>query len=59
MGDVSKAAVKESRKDDCAKVTIIDRDAFVKLLADEGIGVKTYQTPIVMVDRAFIDALQR
>ncbi len=59
MGDVSKGAVKESRKDDCAKVTIIDRDAFVKLLADEGIGVKTYQTPIVMVDRAFIDALQR
>lgn len=59
MGDVSKSAVKESRKDDCAKVTIIDRDAFVRLLADEGIGVKTYQTPIVMVDRAFIDQLQR
>lgn len=58
LGEVTKDAVKESRDTDSAKVTIIDRDAFMRLLVEEGIGVKTYSTPIVMVDHAFVDALQ-
>mgnify|MGYP006188796561 CR=1 FL=1 len=59
LGEVTKEAVRESRDADAAKVTVIDRKAFVRLLVDEGIGVKTFSTPIVMVDNAFIDALQR
>lgn len=58
LGEISKGAVKETRDESQAKVTVIDRNAFVRLLVEEGIGVKTFQTPIVMVDTAFIDALQ-
>ena len=59
IGQIAKDAVHESRKEDEAKVTIIDRKTFVRLLIDEGIGVRTFQTPLVMVDTAFIDALVR
>ena len=59
VGEVSKEAVRVCRKEAEAKFTIIDRKAFVALLVDEGIGVKSFQTPIVMVDTAFIDSLQR
>lgn len=59
VGDVSKEAVRASRDEEAAKVTIIDRKTFVRLLIDEGIGVRSFNTPLVMVDTAFIDALQR
>lgn len=59
MGEVAKDAVKALRDDSEANVTIIDRRALVRLLVEEGIGVRTFQTPLVMVDTAFIDALQR
>lgn len=59
IGELSRDAVRESRKEDEPKVTIIDRKTFVRLLVDEGIGVRSFQTPLVMVDTAFIDALQR
>ncbi len=58
LGDVARDAVKASRNDDKAKVTVIDRRALVRLLVEEGIGVKTYNQPIVMVDNAFVDALK-
>ena len=59
LGEVSRDAVRESRNDEEAQVTVIDRSAFVGLLIDQGIGVRTFQTPLVMVDTAFVDALQR
>lgn len=58
LGDVSKAAVKESRDDSKDKVTVIDGDSLVRLLVQEGIGVRTYRMPISMVDTAFLQALQ-
>lgn len=59
IGEISRDAVRDSRKEGEPKVTIIDRKTFVRLLVEEGIGVRVFQTPLVMVDTAFIDALQR
>lgn len=58
LGDVSKAAVKESRDEEKDKVTVIDGAALVRLLVHEGIGVRTYRVPVTMVDTAFVKALK-
>ncbi len=57
LGDIDDDAVEESREEKLAPITLIDRDTFVELLITHGIGVRTYQAPITMVDTAFIDAL--
>ena len=57
LGKISADAVKESREEKLAAITLIDRDTFVELLIKHGIGVRTYQTPITMVDTSFIEAL--
>ena len=57
LGDIDEAAVQESREEKLAPITLLDRDTFVELLIKHGIGVRTYQAPITMVDTAFIDAL--
>ncbi len=58
LGDISKKAITESRQDDKAPITLIDRETFVELLIKHGIGVQAYTTPILMVDTAFIDMLK-
>ncbi len=57
LGSISPAAIKESREERLAPITLIDRTAFVDMLSREGIGVKTYQVPVTLVDMAFIDDL--
>lgn len=57
LGSISTAAIKESREERLAPITLIDRTAFVDMLSREGIGVKTYQVPVTLVDMAFIDDL--
>lgn len=59
MGEIAKGAIAALRDESKAKVSIIDRKALVRLLVEQGIGVRTFQAPLVMVDTAFIDALQR
>ncbi len=57
LGDIDDDAVEESREEKLAPITLIDRDTFVELLIKHGIGVRTYQTPVTMVDTAFLDSL--
>jgi len=57
LGDISDSAIDESREEKLAPITLLDRDTFVELLIKHGIGVRTYQAPITMVDTAFIDSL--
>ncbi len=57
LGDIDDDAIEESREEKLAPITLIDRDTFVELLIRHGLGVRTYQAPITMVDTAFIDAL--
>lgn len=56
LGEVSKDAVREARNGQ--KITIIDREALLRLLVQEGIGVRTYNVHVSMVDTAFIEALK-
>lgn len=56
LGEVSKEAVREARNGQ--KITIIDREALLRLLVQEGIGVRTYNVHVSMVDSAFIEALK-
>lgn len=58
LGRIESQAVNESRKDNAEPITLIDRETFVELLIRHGIGVKTYTTPITMVDSEFIEALK-
>lgn len=58
LGSINKEAVQQSRQDEQAPITLIDRDTFVALLVRHGIGVQTYTTPILMVDTEFIDLLK-
>ena len=57
LGDVDDGAVDRARVAGEAPITLLDRQTFVELLIKHGIGVKTYQSPLVMVDAEFIDAL--
>lgn len=57
FGDISKQAIEESREEKLANITLIDRKTFVELLVDQGIGVKRYHTPILVVDNAYIEEL--
>lgn len=57
LGDIDTDAIKESREERLAPITLLDRDTFVELLIRHGIGVRTYQAPITMVDTSFIDAI--
>ena len=57
LGDIDDDAIEESREEKLAPITLIDRDTFVELLIKHGLGVRTYQAPVTMVDTAFIDAL--
>ncbi|MBA2665186.1 MAG: restriction endonuclease [Bradymonadaceae bacterium] len=57
LGSISQAAIKESREERLAPITLIDRTTFVDLLTRHGIGVKSYQVSIALVDMAFIDDL--
>lgn len=58
LDDVSDKAVEQSRQEDSAPITVMDRDNFVELLLKHGIGVQEYHAPIVMLDTDFIDALR-
>jgi hypothetical protein len=58
LGDITSQAVAESRKEDKAPITLIDRTTFVELLIKHGIGVQAYTTPILMVDTTFIETLK-
>lgn len=58
LGDISRDAIVESRHEDKAPITLIDRTTFVELLIKHGIGVQAYTTPILMVDTAFIETLK-
>lgn len=57
FGDIDKKAVEESREAKLANITLIDRKTFVELIVDQGIGVKRYHTPILVVDNAYIEEL--
>ena len=57
LGDIDQDAIEESREEKLAPITLIDRDTFVELLINHGIGVRTFQAPITMVDTAFLDSL--
>lgn len=58
LGDITGQAIAESRKEDKAPITLIDRTTFVELLIKHGIGVQAYTTPILMVDTTFIETLK-
>lgn len=58
LADVSDEAVEQSRQEESAPVTLMDRDNFVELLLKHGIGVEEYTAPIVTLDTDFIDALR-
>ena len=57
LGDVADDAVDRARVGGEAPITLLDRQTFVELLIKHGIGVKTYQSPLVTVDADFFDAL--
>lgn len=57
LGNIKDEAIDESREERLSPITLLDRDTFVELLIQHGIGVRTYQAPITMVDTSFIDAL--
>ena len=57
FGEISKQAIEESREEKLAPMTLIDRRTFVELLVEQGIGVRRFHTPILMVDTGFIDEL--
>ena len=57
FGDISKKAIEESREPKLAPITLIDRRTFVELLVDQGIGIRRYHTPILVVDTGYIDEL--
>ena len=57
LGSVSDGAVDKARLEGKAPITLLDRQTFVELLIKHGIGVKTYDSPIVTVDSSFVDAL--
>jgi restriction endonuclease Mrr len=58
LGEIESQAVNESREESVEPITLIDRETFVELLIRHGIGVRTYTTPITMVDSEFIEALK-
>jgi restriction endonuclease Mrr len=58
LGKIEPKAVNESREESVEPITLIDRETFVELLIRHGIGVRTYTTPITMVDSEFIEALK-
>jgi hypothetical protein len=58
LGEITRKAVDESREERVAPITLIDRRSFVELLVRNGLGVKQYNTPIVLVDDAFIERLR-
>ena len=58
FGDIEKEAVAECREDKLAPITLIDRKTFVGLLVKQGIGVKHYTAPVLMVDTEYIDQLK-
>ncbi|MGM0556348.1 MAG: HTH domain-containing protein [Myxococcota bacterium] len=58
LGRIEPKAVNESREESVEPITLIDRETFVELLIRHGIGVRTYTTPITMVDSEFIEALK-
>ncbi|MEM1348170.1 MAG: restriction endonuclease, partial [Myxococcota bacterium] len=59
LGEISKQAIEESREEKLAPVTLIDRTTFVTQLVDQGIGVTRFHTPILLIDTAFLEQLQK
>ena len=57
LGEIKREAIDEAREEKLAPMTLIDRDTFVELLADQGIGVRRFHTPILMVDQAYLAEL--
>ena len=58
FGDVHKQAVKESREEKLAPITLIDRKTFIELLVEQGIGVRTYHVPMTYVDTVYLEQLK-
>lgn len=58
MGDVARDAYRETKSANAARVSILDRETLVKLMVQEGIGVRHHQVSVAMVDTAFIESLK-
>jgi len=58
MGDISKEAHREVKNADAARVSILDRETLVRLMVQEGIGVRHHHVSVPMVDTTFIEALK-
>lgn len=57
LGSIADNAVTKGRIEGEAPITLFDQTTFVELLIKHGIGIRTYENPIVTVDADFIDAL--
>ena len=58
FGEIAQEAVQESREEKLATITLIDRATYVSLLVEQGIGVKRYHTPILVIDTSYVEALR-
>lgn len=56
LGMVSRQISKDARKTE-PEISIIDRKKFVEFLVENGIGVRTYNAPITVVDSHLVQAL--
>lgn len=56
IGKIGKNVTKTARGSD-PKISVIDRKHFVKLLVENGIGVRTYNAPITVIDTTLVQAL--
>lgn len=58
FGQISREALEESQEEKLAPMTLIDRQAFVGLMIHQGIGVRSYSIPMLMLDHAYLDAIK-
>lgn len=58
LGGVDDQAVEHGRRQGEASITLLDRETFVELLVEHGIGVETFHLPITTVDSDFLDAVE-
>lgn len=58
LGAISRAANEEAQEVKLAPVTIIERRNVVDLMIQHGLGVRTYNAPVVMLDQAYLHAMQ-
>lgn len=58
LGAISRAANEEAQEEKLAPVTIIERRSVIDLMIQHGLGVRTYNAPVVMLDQAYLHAMQ-